>query len=205
MKTIYWSILLSILAFNAYPQDLAYCRNGDIAHRTISDGRSMVFSGYEVVAGQTFTEVYGNRFMANPPTNQSVADSKSLPLEENPRNALTIRMLQGGESLIGFDYEYLATDHFGLQFVSGIVGIRAGVNLHFRPTIRSSFVSVQYYHQGLGDSFVQSAIGPSFGYRGQKWFTLQVGFDYLLDKGPKYESEQEPVIFTYALGIYFPW
>lgn len=100
------------------------------------------------------------------------------------RSSITIGILQGGGSMVGADVEFLLTDRFGLQIGAGYVGFGGGLNYHFKPSIRSSFISLQYWNQGIGDSFSQNVIGPNFVYRGKKWFTAQIGLGVPLKKGP---------------------
>jgi hypothetical protein len=122
------------------------------------------------------------------------------------KNSITIGFLQGGGSLIGADFEALISRQVGLQFGAGLIGFGGGINYHFKPSIRSSFLSFQYWHQGFGDSFTQSAIGPNFVFRGKKWLTFQIGFGATLDKGPAFPSrmEQPPVMLLYSIGAYIP-
>lgn len=122
------------------------------------------------------------------------------------RSSITVGILQGGGSLLGADLEFLLTNRFGFQIGAGLVGFGAGLNYHLKPSIRSSFISLQYWNQGIGDSFAQSAIGPNFVYRGKKWFTFQIGLGKTLKKGPNFptNTEQPPVMLLYSIGAYFP-
>ncbi len=122
------------------------------------------------------------------------------------RNSLTLGFLQGGGSIIGADLEFLITNRFGVQIGAGFVGFGAGINYHLQPSIRSSFISLQYWNQGTGDSFAQNAIGPSFVYRGKKWFTFQIGLAKTLSLGPAMPNDykQPPVLLLYAIGVYLP-
>lgn len=125
-----------------------------------------------------------------------------------PTSCVTVGILQGGGSLLGADVEVLLTDHIGAQVGAGLVGFGAGFNIHFKPGIRSSFISIQYWNQGIGNSFTQSLVGPNFVYRSKKWFTFQVGLGAILDVGelsPYLEDQQPDLILTYAIGAYFPW
>ena len=135
----------------------------------------------------------------------SQVDSYENPPEK--RNSITIGILEGGGSLIGADMEFLLSKRFGFQLGAGLIGFGGGLNYHFKPSIRSSFVSLQYWNQGIGEIFVQNAIGPSFVYRGKKWFTCQIGLAATLSKGPAWPSnrDQSPVILTYAIGAYIPF
>ena len=122
------------------------------------------------------------------------------------RNCITVGIFQGGGSLIGADFEFLLTDQFGFQIGAGFVGFGGGLNFHFKPSIRSSFISLQYWNQGIGESFAQNAIGPSFVYRGKKWLTFQIGLGMLLEEGPALpdDYEQPPVMLMYSIGAYLP-
>lgn len=123
------------------------------------------------------------------------------------RCSLTIGILQGGGSLIGADIELLLTKQFGFQLGAGFTGFGGGLNYHFKPSIRSSFISFQYWNQGIGVSFAQNAIGPNFVYRGKKCFTAQIGLGVPLEKGPAMPDDfvQPPVMLMYSIGGYIPF
>lgn len=133
--------------------------------------------------------------------------SQELLNQEPPkRGSVTIGILEGGGSLIGVDIERLVTNQLGLQLGAGIFGFGAGINYHLKPSINSSYFSLQYWSQGFGDSHTQSVVGPSYVYRGKRWFTAQIGLGIPLDKGPAWPSSmaQPPIMLTYAIGAYFP-
>lgn len=123
------------------------------------------------------------------------------------KTAITIGLLEGGGSLVGADIELLITKQLGLQVGAGFVGYGAGVNFHLRSGIRSSFFSLQYWHQGIEESYVQSMVGPAFIFRGKKWFTFQVGLGKTLEKGPgaPVDYKLPDIMLTYAIGIYLPF
>ncbi|MBC7196862.1 MAG: hypothetical protein H5U39_06385 [Deferribacterales bacterium] len=123
------------------------------------------------------------------------------------RNSVTIGILQGGGSLVGADFEFLLSDRFGFQLGAGLIGFGGGLNYHFKPSIRSSFISLQYWNQGIGSSFAQNAIGSTFVYRGKKWFTFQIGLGVPLQKGPAMPDDYElpPVMLLYSIGAYIPF
>lgn len=127
-------------------------------------------------------------------------------LVEN-KTSITAGILQGGGSLLGADLEFLITKQFGFQLGAGFVGYGAGLNYHLKPSIRSSFISLQYWHQGVNQSFAQSLIGPNFVYRSKKWFTCQIGLAAALEKGPAMADDyvQPPVMLMYSIGAYFPF
>ena len=123
-----------------------------------------------------------------------------------PRSCISLGVLHGGGSLIGADIELLLSDQVGVQAGAGFRGFGAGLNYHFEPSIRSSFLSFQYWHQGLGDTFAQSVAGINYVHRGRKWFTFTIGAGVPLEKGPAMSDDyvQPPIMLTYAIGIYIP-
>ena len=125
---------------------------------------------------------------------------------EEKKSCITVGILQGGGSLVGADFEALVSNKVGFQIGAGLVGFGAGMNFHFKPTVRSSFISLQYWHQGFGTGYAQSLLGPSFVYRAPRWFTAQIGLGYVLGYGPAWTSSvaKSPVILMYSIGAYFP-
>jgi len=128
----------------------------------------------------------------------------SIKIEK--KSSITIGVLQGGGSLVGIDVETLISKRFGLQLGVGYIGFGGGLNYHFKPSIRSSFISFQYWHQGIDNSFTQSVVGPNFVFRGKKWFTFQIGLGAPLEKGQAWpeDKEQPPVMLMYSIGFYIP-
>ena len=126
--------------------------------------------------------------------------------EDKPRSALTLGFLHGGGSLVGADFEILLTSRFSFQIGAGWVGFGGGINYHLKPTIKSSMISLQYFHQGVSDSYTQSMLGPLFVYRAKKLFTASLGFGYALEKGPAFPNDknQPSAMLLYSIGIYLP-
>jgi hypothetical protein len=135
---------------------------------------------------------------------QEIRDS--MRMHQTYDKCLSMGFLMGGGSLFGFDAELLLTKSIGVQAGAGIIGFGAGLDFHFQPDIRSSFLSLQYWHQGFADSFSQSLLGPSFVFRARKVFTAQIGLGWALEKGPAWPSskKQPSVMLTYSIGIYLP-
>ncbi len=127
--------------------------------------------------------------------------------ELEKRSCITVGILQGGGSLIGADFETLLSNQFGIQIGAGIVGFGGGLNFHFKPSIRSSFLSLQYWNQGIGETFAQNAVGGTYVFRGKKWFTFQIGLGFPLEKGPAMpeDFEQPPIMLLYSIGAYIPF
>jgi hypothetical protein len=61
--------------------------------------------------------------------------------------ALSIGLLQGGGGLVGADIEALFFKKMGIQVGLGWNSFEAGINYHFRPNIKSTFFSLQYWNQ----------------------------------------------------------
>ncbi len=109
--------------------------------------------------------------------------------------------------MIGADLEFLVTDRLGFQLGGGFLGYGGGINYHFKPSIKSSFVSLQYWNQGLGDYFALRTIGPNYVYRSKKWFTFQIGVGAPLEINTDLlgSIDVPPVILLYSIGIYLPF
>ena len=127
--------------------------------------------------------------------------------QKQNNNCITFGILQGGGSLIGADLEFLVTKKISFQVGAGLVGYGYGINYHLEPSIKSSFFSLQYWNQGFNNSFAQNVIGTTYVYRGEKWFTAQLGLGKTLEKGPAWPNnlEQPKVILLYSIGLYIPY
>lgn len=206
MKSTIIIMLFYFISLSVFSQDLILRKNGEIVDCKITKTDS---------TNVYFTIKRGDQYVESFLDMQEIKDIKhkkdkaaidSIDQHKKYSHAFTIGILNGGGSLIGFDYEVLLTNYFGIQAGAGIIGYGCGLNLHFKPTIKSSFLSLQYWHQGLGDGFVQSLIGPNLVLRANKIFQCQLGLGAALNKGPNWptDREQPPVMLTYAIGIYFP-
>ena len=120
--------------------------------------------------------------------------------------------MKGGDSLIGADYERLIFGPVGIQVGVGIIGFGTGINFHFKPTVKSSFISAVLWNQGLtGEQLSQRIVGATYVYRGKKWFTAQIGVGYVIKRSASSEErlrstfgvEPSPVILLYSIGGYF--
>lgn len=127
---------------------------------------------------------------------------------EREKNAvITIGFLQGGGGLVGFDFDKSVYKNLSVQFGLGLFSYGGGINYHFKPTVRSSFISFQYWNQGMGSSFVQNVVGPSYVFRAKKYFTFQIGYGWTLSRGPAYPwgKVQPPQLLLYSIGFYLPF
>jgi hypothetical protein len=131
--------------------------------------------------------------------------STSSNISPYTKHCMTIGFFEGRGSWLGADLEVMPFGQIGIQAGAGYIGFDCGINYHFKPTTKSSFISVQYYHQGFGFLNTQTSLGPSFVWRGKKWLTAQLGLGFRLKYGPQWEGrDQVPVMLTYALGVYIP-
>ena len=202
MKKYNLLLLILFAPLCAISQDIIIAKNGSYLNcKIIKEDSSKVF--YE-------TKVK-NRLVAGS-MNMSEVKKIIYPKVPNEKTksenelGLTVGFLQGGGSLIGADLEMLFPNSIGIQFGLGIAGYGCAFNVHLKKTIRSSFLSLQYLHQGIGDSFSQSLIGPAFVYRGNKWLTAQLGFGIVQNRGSAYpvKNNYSPLMLTYAFGAYLP-
>jgi hypothetical protein len=208
MKKTLFLIILLTYSISAFAQDVIIKTNGKTIHcKVLEVDYSEVYYylnndlfKHSIRRSEVREIQYGNQF-----TNSSKDGVQFDQIE--PKNSVTIGILEGGGSLVGFDYEFLVTKSAGIQAGAGIIGFGASLNIHLKPTIRSTFIALQYWHQGFGTSFTQSLLGPSIVFRAKKIFTGQIGFGFALEKGPAWPERetQPPIMLTYAIGIYLPF
>ena len=130
--------------------------------------------------------------------------AQRVPSEK--KMSISAGFLQGGGGLVGADLEYLFSDHFSVQAGAGLISCGAAINYHFKPFINSSMLSVSYWHQGFGDAYTQSVVGPVYTFRAPKVFQFQIGMGYRVNEGPNLPeaNKKVPVMLLYSIGVYFP-
>lgn len=203
MKRIVLLLSLVLVSLVSFSQDFIYLTNGTIIKCKVTGiDEERVYFIYKPDGIDVNSSVNRNSIME---IRYRQFDSRETAIEYS--GALTMGILQGGGSLVGMDLEYKYSDYLGVQAGIGLVGYGFGLNVHFKPTIRSSFFSLQYWHQGIDNGFTQSVAGPNIVFRGKKWFTAQIGLGFLIKEGPAWPEnvEHTPVMLTYALGAYIPW
>jgi hypothetical protein len=136
---------------------------------------------------------------------------ETLLTEPPKRSSINVGLLMGGGGLIGADLEFLVSSRVGLQLGGGLGSAGFGVNYHFQPhNIRSSFMSVQYLHQGFGENHYASYVGPMFVFRARRILQFGIGFGTILSKGKGWDrawgGKDAPgnVLLLYNIGMYFP-
>ena len=143
-------------------------------------------------------------FVTLPLMSQVQSTGEYDPVE---RSAITVGFLQGGGSLLGLDIEKLLYQNIGIQVGFGLVGYGAGVNIHFKPIVQSSFICLQLWNQGIEESFAQRIVGASYVLRARRIFTAQLGLGVPVKTGPAMPEDYEvpPVMLIYSIGLYFPF
>jgi hypothetical protein len=128
------------------------------------------------------------------------------PTVTEPKVAVTLGFLNGGGAIVGADFEFMLTERVSLQLGAGLPSFGAGINYHLKPGIRSSMINLGYWHQGIGETYFQSVLGPSYVFRARKLFTAQIGLGYLLEEGPAWPTDRvhPSVMLLYSIGIYLP-
>lgn len=124
--------------------------------------------------------------------------------EPKEKACMTVGVFQGGGALVGADLELPVTKRFSFQVGAGFKGYGGGINFHLKPSLKSSFISLQYYHQGFGESYSQSFIGPTFVYRSRGWITFSIGGGATLEKGPAWpdDIDHPEYLLIYSIGAY---
>lgn len=108
-----------------------------------------------------------------------------------------------GSSLVGFDVEQLVANHFGIQVGAGLLGMDAGLTLHFAPGIRTHHVLFGYFHYGVaGELFAGGAVGASLVFRDAGSLTMQLGLGRIVvEGGPNSPLENGQSVAIVSLGI----
>ena len=130
--------------------------------------------------------------------------AQRVPSEK--KTTISAGVLMGGAGIVGANFEYMPAKHFSFDIEAGLISFGAGLNYHFKPFINSSMLSVVYWHQGIGNSYVQSMAGPVFTYRAPKIFQCQLGFGFKIGNGPAASQEliNTDFMLLYRIGVYFP-
>ena len=119
---------------------------------------------------------------------------------------IAVGFLNGGGGLVGVDFEYLVWNKLSVQAGIGAVSFGGAVNYHFKPYINSSMISLVYMHQGVGDSYTASWLGPMYTFRAPKIFQVSGGLGLKVGDGPAATSEtiKSSASLLFTIGVYFP-
>lgn len=126
--------------------------------------------------------------------------------EPQKNGAFTIGFLQGGGGLLGMDIEIRLKNKLTMQAGLGINSAGAGLNIHFKERINSSYVSLMLWNQGFNENHFATLVGPSIVFRTKKVFTASIGYGSVLASGPAMPDEFKGYsgFLTYSIGIFFP-
>lgn len=138
------------------------------------------------------------------------------PIERQYYRALTFGFLQGGGAALGIEHEEMvfANDHYSIHYGIGLNSLSfadyesgsctIGVNYHFQPNIKSSMVSLSYFHQGFKESFYMNTIGMTYIFHAKKYFTAQIGLGFPINIGPAMgdHTDKPPVVLLLSIGGY---
>ena len=137
---------------------------------------------------------------------QTVVNQKKGRVPSEKKAVISAGLLQGGGGIVGADFEYLVGKNVSLQAGVGLVSFGASINYHFKPYVNSSMISLCYFHQGVGQSYTTSWLGPTYTFRAPKIFQFQIGFGYKVGYGPAATAEMKKYQagLLYSIGVYFP-
>jgi len=143
--------------------------------------------------------------LAVPMTAQS-ANPKKGRVPNEKKCAIEVGFLNGGGGLVGVDFEYLFVDHLSVQAGIGAISFGGAINYHFKPYINSSMISLVYMHQGVGDSYTASWLGPMYTFRAPKVFQVSGGLGLKVGDGPAATSTslKSSASLLFTIGVYFP-
>lgn len=215
MKKLIFILFFGLLGvFDSFAQDLVVDIFGNkYEGKIISDTEEEVTIQH-VSGGEWVTTRVERDNLFNHRYNVTL-DKKMKGVDDH--HAFTVGLFAGGSTLVGMEYEYYIDKGWGVQAGVGVMGASAGVNYHFFSSIRSSYVSLQYWYTGFIGSrslyplnktwawgYRTMMVGPSVTYRHKSWFTGTFGIGYIVDRGVAYKAPLNiPVGFKLSLGAYF--
>ncbi len=112
--------------------------------------------------------------------------------------------MMGGGGLLGADIEALVLPHVSCQMGVGRSSFGAALNYHFRPEIKSPFLSLQYWQLGRAANHIATYMGPMFIYRNSSIFQAGIGYGYVVDKGAANRQPDKNFALMLQLGLCFP-
>lgn len=139
MKKVLYLIILLTYSLSAFAQDVIVRTNGKNIHcKVLKVDNSEVYYylnddlfKHSISRNEVKEIQYGNQL-----PNSSKIGFQSYANE--PKSSITVGILEGGGSLVGFDIEMMYSKSASLQLGACLVGFGAGLNMHLKPTIRST-------------------------------------------------------------------
>ncbi len=143
----------------------------------------------------------------------SSANEQENLLEENEsRDVVAVGYQIGGFALIGVNYEFRATDVFGIHAGVGYRGFTAGVKIHWKPTKDGGFINISFKDGGFGDIVgwaVEYGSRKGFGQnQGAFGFHYQIGLALITELSPDFRKAfggVNPPFPSISLGLGFSW
>ena len=137
---------------------------------------------------------------------QTVVKQKKGRVPSEKKCAIEAGFLNGGGGLVGVDFEYLVANHLSVQAGVGLVSFGGAVSYHFKPYINSSMISLAYLHQGVGNSYSASWLGPMYTFRAPKIFQVSGGLGLKVGDGPNTTADlkNSSASILFNIGVYFP-
>ncbi|MCF6360653.1 MAG: hypothetical protein L3J29_07815 [Cyclobacteriaceae bacterium] len=139
-------------------------------------------------------------------------ERKKLLQENESRDVVAVGYQIGGFTLIGVNYEFRATDVFGIHAGVGFRGFTAGVKIHWKPTKDGGFININYKDGGFGlISGWALEYGSRKGFgdnRGGFGLHYQIGLVLITNLSPEYRKAfggVTPPFPSISLGIGFSW
>ena len=137
---------------------------------------------------------------------QSVVNQKRGRVPSEKQASVAVGFLNGGGGLVGLDFEYMLGKQVSVQAGAGFVSVGGALNYHFKPYINSSMISLVYMHQGVGNSYAASWLGPMYTFRAPKIFQVSGGLGLKVGDGPAADADTKraSASLMFNIGVYFP-
>lgn len=137
---------------------------------------------------------------------QSVVKQKKGRVPSEKKATIAVGFLNGGGGLVGVDFEYLVFNNISVQAGAGAISFGGAINYHFKPYVNSSMISLAYFHQGVGNSYTASWLGPMYTFRAPKIFQVSGGLGLKVGEGPNATTSirESSASIMFNIGVYFP-
>lgn len=153
-----------------------------------------------VGADATFTAFQlGKPYQTNNFFNNPVAKSSN---NVTLKNSISVNVVYALGFFYNMEYERLFAKRFGISATAGFYGAGVGLNVHLKPSIRSSYFTLRTLLQSPKDNPYYLVGGPAFVYRGKNWLSAQAGVFFT---GGNQDKLKYPILISLGLGGYIPW
>lgn len=127
--------------------------------------------------------------------------------ERNEKTVIVLGYGSGGGSIVGADIETLLTGRLGFMAGAGFIGANVGFNFHLKPKIRSPYLSVQLWQNGLSYAHIYTSVGPYLGVRLFNFLNVEAGVGYILATGDNATQAvlDSDIALGLKVGAFFPF